>query len=113
MPGTALATRIHPLCYEHHSEMTLRKFAGNRIGLLRDSSGRSGECRYGTIGRLYHCLCSVPILNWLKTEIGHPFDADLPETKRCGDRDIRRYTHLWPCTGSERGQTGPNRVSVG
>ena len=34
MPGTALATRIHPLCYEHHSEMTLRKFAGNQYGMV-------------------------------------------------------------------------------
>ncbi len=34
MPGTALASRIHPLCYEHHSEMTLRKFAGNQYGMV-------------------------------------------------------------------------------
>jgi hypothetical protein len=34
MPGTALATRIHPLCYEHHSEMTLPKFAANHAGMV-------------------------------------------------------------------------------
>ena len=34
MPGTALATRIHPLCYEHHSEMTLRKFSANQYGMV-------------------------------------------------------------------------------
>lgn len=26
MPGTAPASRIHPLCYEHHCEMKLREF---------------------------------------------------------------------------------------
>ncbi len=34
MPGTALASRIHPLCYEHHSEMTLGKFAANQAGMV-------------------------------------------------------------------------------
>jgi hypothetical protein len=33
MHGTASARGIHPLCYEHHSEMTLRKLASSHDGM--------------------------------------------------------------------------------
>jgi len=33
MPGTAPASRFHPLCYEHHSRMALRKLASSGNGL--------------------------------------------------------------------------------
>ena len=33
MPGTAPVNSIHPLCYEHHSEMALPKLASNEDGL--------------------------------------------------------------------------------
>jgi hypothetical protein len=33
MPGPAPASKIHPLCYEHHSKMTLRKLASSESGM--------------------------------------------------------------------------------
>jgi len=33
MLGTAPASSIHPLCYEHHSEMTLLKFVSSQDGI--------------------------------------------------------------------------------
>src|SRR6266403_1645955 len=32
MPGTAPASRIHPLCYEHHCEMKLRESPSSENG---------------------------------------------------------------------------------
>jgi hypothetical protein len=33
MPGLAPTSTIHPLCYEHHSEMTLHKLALSQDGM--------------------------------------------------------------------------------
>jgi hypothetical protein len=33
MPAIAPANRIHPLCYEHHSEMSIRKSSSNEDGM--------------------------------------------------------------------------------
>jgi hypothetical protein len=33
MPGAAPASRIHPLCYEHHSEMKVREFSLSEDGI--------------------------------------------------------------------------------
>ena len=44
MPGIAPATNIHPLCYEHHSEMTLPDLASNNDGLGLVYACRELEC---------------------------------------------------------------------
>ena len=33
MPAIAPANRIHPLCYEHHSEMTVRELSSSENGV--------------------------------------------------------------------------------
>jgi len=68
MPGTALATRIHPLCYEHHSEMTLPKFAANHAGMVYACHKRHCLVHYSVSdgyfldiqGKVINGQCSTP-----------------------------------------------------
>jgi hypothetical protein len=68
MPATALANKIHPLCYEHHSEMRLTKFAENHAGMVYACHRRNCLVHYSVSegyfldiqGEVINEQCSTP-----------------------------------------------------